>query len=263
MTDDKEAIILKIKKLFALARKNPNPHESEAAAAKAQELLLQYNLSEEQLDAFRSKTERITRQYYTGHQTPNGLQEVRWKIQLADAVAKNNLCKVVHHPYLKKISWIGTEPNIEISKYLYEVLVNDIEFLADKLWKDILTVRDIENKSGKELFTDPSLRRVHGRVWKKSFYLGMVRSLTDRLTTNLNNLKTNSNINALVVLNSEAINRFVYEEFGRLSRGNWGTGGQFNNSAYRTGVEKGKSLQFRKGVSGYGGSIGPKQIGGG
>ena len=102
-----ETIILKIKKLFALARKNPNPHESEAAAAKAQELLLRYNLSESELDTFRSKTERITRQYYTGHQSPNGLQEVRWKIQLADAVARNNLCKVIHHPYQKKISWIG------------------------------------------------------------------------------------------------------------------------------------------------------------
>jgi len=262
MTDDKEAIILKIKKLFALARKNPNPHESEAAAAKAQELLLHYNLSESELDAFRSKAEKITRQYYTGHQSPNGLQEVRWKIQLADAVARNNLCKVIHHPYQKKISWIGTEPNIEISKYLYEMLVNDIEFLAEKLWNDILAIREVEDKSGMEFFTDPSLRTVHGRVWKKSFYLGMVRSLTDRLTKNLNDLRNVANINALVLSNSTAIKEYISGEFGRLSRGHWGTGGQLNNSAYRTGMEKGKSLQFRKGISGYGGSVGPKQIGG-
>jgi hypothetical protein len=261
--ENNESVILKIKKLFALARKNPNPHESEAAAAKAQELLLRYNLSEQELDAFRSKQERITRQFYTGHQSPKGLQEVRWKIQLADAVAKNNLCKVVHHPYLKKISWIGTESNIEISKFLYETLVYDIEFLADKLWKDIMTLRELERThEGMNLFKDPSLRTVHGRVWKKSFYLGMVKSLGERLTQNLNNLKADANINALVVSNSQALKEFVDQEFGRLGRGNWGSGGQLNGSAYRTGIEKGKTIQFKKGVSGYGGSIGPKQIGG-
>jgi hypothetical protein len=261
MTETSEAIILKIKKLFALARKNPNPHESEAAAAKAQELLLQYNLSEEQLDAFRSKEEKITRQFYEGHQSSSGLQEVRWKIQLADAVARNNLCKVVHHPYLKKISWIGTEPNIEISKFLYETLVYDIEHIAEKLWKDILTLRAAEQKAGLNLFTDGSLRTVHGRVWKKSFYLGMVKSLSERLTRNLSDLRNVANINALVIANSQALKEFVDKEFGRLNHSSWRDGGGFNNSAYRSGVAKGKDLQFRKGVSGYGGTAGPKLLG--
>lgn len=262
MTESSDAIIQKIKKLFALARKNPNPFESESAAAKAQQLLLEYNLSEEQLDAFRSKEERITKQFYEGHQTPNGLQEVRWKIQLADAVAKNNLCKVIHHPYLKKISWIGTEPNIEISKFLFETLVWDIEHIAEKLWKDILLLRKAEQDSGLTLFTDGTLRTVHGRVWKKSFYLGMVKSLSTRLTENLSTLKVNNNINALIVINDQAIKQFIFNEFGRLGRGNWSTGGQFNNAAYASGVKQGRSIQFRKGVTGYGGSVGPKLLGG-
>jgi len=261
MIETSEELILKIKKLFALARKNPNPHESEAAAAKAQEMLLKYNLSEEQLDAFRSREERITRQFYTGHQSPNGLQEVRWKIQLADAVAKNNLCKVIHHPYLKKISWIGTEPNIEISKFLYETLVYDIEHIADKLWKDILLLREAEAKTGLTLFTDPSLRSVHGRVWKKSFYLGMVKSLSERLTANLSSLREVANINALVIANSTALKEYIDGEFDRLGRGNWTSSGSFNNNAYRSGVAKGKSIQFKKGVSGYGGTAGPKLLG--
>jgi hypothetical protein len=90
----------------------------------------------------------------------------------------------------------------------------------------------------------------------------MVKSLSTRLTENLSALKTNSNINALIVVNSQAISDFVRREFGRLGTGNWNTGGQFNNSAYQAGVKQGKSIQFRKGVSGYGGNVGPKLLGG-
>lgn len=262
MTDDKEAIILKIKKLFALARKNPNQHESEAAAAKAQELLMQYNLSEDELDKFRSREERITQEFYQGHRSDKGVTEVRWKIQLASAVAKNNLCKIIHHPWKKEISWIGTEPNIEISKFLYETLVWDIEHIADKLWGDILQIRKIEHDNNVILFKDDSLRTVHGKTWKKSFYLGMVRSLSDRLTANLGTLRTNSDINALVVVNDAAIKKYIFDEYGRLSNANWGSGGQINGAGYRAGVEKGKTIQFRRGV-GYGGSVGPKELGSG
>jgi len=256
-----EAIILKIKKLFALARKNPNQHESEAAAAKAQELLMEYNLSEEQLDAFRSREERITQQFYQGHRSVNGLSEVKWKLQLSHAVARNNLCSVIHHPWKKEISWIGTEPNIEISKFLYETLVWDIEHIADKLWKDILEIRALETKYDKLLFKDSTLRYVHGKTWKKSFYLGMVKSLSDRLTANLGNLRTNTNINALVLVNDAAINKYIADTFGTLGHARWESGGSINGSGYRAGVEKGKTLEFRRGV-GYGGVMGPKQISG-
>lgn len=261
MTDDREALILKIKKLFALARKNPNQHESEAAAAKAQELLLQYNLSEEELDNFRSREERISEQFYSGIRTDNGVNEVRWKILLASAVAKNNLCRVIHHPWKREISWIGTEPNIEIAKLLYETLVWDIETIADKLWKDVLTLRAIEKEKGLNLFKDSSLRYVHGKTWKKSFYLGMVRSLTDRLTANLGTLRTNENINALVVVNDTAIRSYISNTYGKLGSGRKDSG-SLNSAGYRAGIEKGKTIEFRRGV-GYGGSLGPKQIGGG
>jgi hypothetical protein len=256
-TTDREKVLAKIKKILALSRNNPSVEESASAAAKVQELLMQHNLSEDEVDAFKTREERITEQFYSGHRAD--INEVQWKLNLSWSVGKANLCKVIHHPRTKEISWIGKESNILIATFLFETLCADLERIADKLWKDILTLRKLEVETGMNLFTDPSLRRVHGKTWKKSFFIGAVKAISERLTANLADLRRNhENMNALVLTNDSAITDYVRDTYGRLGKAG-GSRGQIYGSAYATGVAVGKRMEFKRGV-GAGGASGPAQL---
>jgi hypothetical protein len=255
---DRDSITSKIKKLLALATSNSNIEEAASAAAKAQELLLRYNISESQVDGYKEKEERVSERYSKKHRAGEQ-NESQWKLALSFAVGRNNLCTVIHHPSNKEISWIGKESNILVAEFLFETLCTDIETIADALWTNILMVRQLEEQYDKVLFTDPTLRYAHGKSWKKSFYFGAVDAISLRLSENLRNLKkSDTNINALVVVNDNAVTQYVGKVYPKLGHSNIRTG-EIYSGAYNTGVEAGKRMQFKRGV-GAGGASGPKLL---
>lgn len=261
--NEREDILVKVKKLLSLSKKNSNENEAAAAAAKAQELLLRYNLEMSEVEGVEvgKKDEPFITDYTTSHRAGNGasVNEVRWKILLAFGVAKANLCSVVHMGGQRKLCWLGKKSNIEIAQYIFDTLCVDLEYIADKRWKDLLALRKLQIQHPDiPLFTDESLRWVNGKTWKKSFYIGAVEVIRKRLTENLSSLRVDTNINALVVVNDDKLKVFTKETFGRLGKMG-GSNGQMNWSGYAAGQEAGRNIQFKTGV-GSGGSIGPKMI---
>lgn len=260
MTEEiSETILIKIKKLLNLANDPSNEHEAANAAAKAQEMLLKFNLSEEQLDGVRTdRAEKYTREFYTGHRT--GVNEVRWKILLAFAVAKGNLCKVVHIGGSKQICWIGKPSNIEVAKFLYETLVHDLEQISDRKWKAILQARKLAMADPERVkLKDPSLFSVHGKTWKKSFFLGAVETISERLREGLSELSTDTQMNALIVTSNKELQNYFKELYPR-TRSFGGDNGNIHYAGYNAGREAGKTIQFRRGVNGSGGASGPALI---
>lgn len=115
-----EKILNKIKNLLDLANNNPNENEALAAALKAQELMAKYNVELDQLDN-KQETREIVKEVY--HQS--GKHEMRkWKIGLANIIAKNFRCKVY---FINKqdVVFYGYKEDAKIAlqvfTYLYEI----------------------------------------------------------------------------------------------------------------------------------------------
>lgn len=114
-----EKILNKIKNLLDLANNNPNENEALAAALKAQELMVKYNIELEQLD-HKEETREIVREVYY----QSGKHEMKkWKIGLATIIAENFRCKVY---FINKqdVVFYGYKEDAKIAlqvfTYLYE-----------------------------------------------------------------------------------------------------------------------------------------------
>lgn len=115
-----DKVLNKIKNLLDLANNNPNENEAMAAALKAQELMAKYNIDSSSLDSDSSENEL----YEAVYTDTNKHEMKKWKIGLADIIARNFCCKmyvigkkdVVFYGY-KKDAKIA----LEVFKFLYNV----------------------------------------------------------------------------------------------------------------------------------------------
>jgi len=243
MTDDQEAILSKIKKLLALATSD-NENEAAIAAAKAQTLLIEYNISQEELDSFNdAKSEKVIQVQADGKNRHN---RSAWYDHLAYTVAKANLCNLLVSG--SGVIWIGKKTNIEVAQYIFENLVRDLSRICDTAWGIILKIQKL----------DPTQPKVHGKIWKNNFYHGANQSISDRLRANLVQLKAADNVMALVVRNDIELNEYMHVNYPRL--GHISTHYNSNRSGFDAGKSAGRSVQFGRGL-GAGGSSGPKLLG--
>lgn len=265
-----DKILDRIQKLLALAGNNGNENEVAAAATKVQDMLLQHNLDVAAVAAHAARRadqgrEPIDHDWYRGHRADNGLNEVEWRTTLVFAIARNNLCKAIHYPEKKQFLWIGRRSNIEVSQFLYETLVYDLQDIADAHWKTVLAVREAEDKTGRVLFPEnhSSWRTMHGRTWKTAFFLGAIEKIAKRLDRNMGAFKANDSSSALVVTEDAQLNRYHTNTFGNERLGTYK---QRNHpadaGAYATGQREGARIPFKVGV-GHGGVAVPRRIGAG
>jgi hypothetical protein len=243
VTDDQEAILTKIKKLLALATSD-NENEAALAASKAQTLLIEYNISREDLDNFNNaEHEKVVEVWVDGKNKHN---RSAWYDSLAYIVAKANLCTTLISG--NGIIWIGKKTNIEVAQYIFENLVRDLARICDNAWSIILKIQKL----------DRTYPKVHGKIWKNNFYHGANQAISERLRANLTQLKAVDNVNALVVRNDIELNEFMHIKHPRLTYLH--NSMNSNRSGFDAGKSAGRSVQFRSGI-GAGGSSGPKLLG--
>jgi hypothetical protein len=129
MENGKEKIMERIRKLLALSN-NPNEHEAAAAAAKAQSLLAEYNLSlaevviDKKKDAgFVADGSILTAPY-------------PWRRQLAAAVARLYFCEYYYTTVGPKNNaknahyFVGQPHNIDVAKMMFVYLEQTVDRLA-------------------------------------------------------------------------------------------------------------------------------------
>ena len=148
-------ILDKIKKLLALSTSS-NPNEAASAAAKAQVLLAQYNLELSQVETHSGETSDYCQQDIV----VGGVS--RWRKTLMLVLARPNFCAVVSYKGMERISIVGEPHNIEVVKYLYEYLVQQLEPMAETAYR----------QSGSSM---------HVRTWIDSFFYGAIASIDQRL----------------------------------------------------------------------------------
>lgn len=126
---EKQEAIEKVKKLLRLAEHNPNKAESESAAAKAQSIMDEHNLSIATVNALTGREQEPIYRFESSplNEGNNGTKST-WKQRLGSALARLNGCEM----YLKGPNFIlvGKPSNVETVRYLYAYCEKQIDALV-------------------------------------------------------------------------------------------------------------------------------------
>jgi hypothetical protein len=153
-----ELIVSKVQKLLRLSTANSNAEEAASAAAKAQQLIDEYNLSAAMLtldDA--TPTQSVDEPIRNFDDAPLHKAErlSRWRGQLAMTIAEHNGCKVWRNG--GNLMIIGRPSDAETVRYLFAWLERGVERLAST------------HGAG------------YGKSWRDNFRLGVVETIAQKL----------------------------------------------------------------------------------
>lgn len=209
----REMAIDKIRKILALAENNPSEHEAISAALMAQKLMAKYNIQETEIQ------EEVTDNNIESLQVVVSGKVQKWRLYLAQVVAKNFRCKV----YLRgqDVVFFGYKKDADICKEVFLSLYRIGVKLSDK------AKREARSKYG----TAKGIRN--------SFCIGFV----DGIRSELEKQST-----ALIIIVPKEVN----EKYDNMSRG-WKNRAsnvsvnRFNPDAYSAGKQAGKdAMQSRR-----------------
>lgn len=189
-THEIDRVVERIKKLLALTS-SQNPNEAALAASKAQELLFRHNLSMAMVEA---ATEGGNAAYVADRFDSGGW--MHWRRRLLAAVARNNFCRGVSYQGTREVGIVGEPHNVTVVKHLYAFLVRDIIRLADLGVKGEHTLDEEES-----------------RAWKRSFYLGAVRTVAQRMAEQRQRDITADEQSAALVVRKDQELEDAYKEF--------------------------------------------------
>jgi hypothetical protein len=210
-------LLNKIKKLFALAS-SENIHESEMATLKANQLLLNYNLSLADVNLNKHDLEIIVKRVL---ESPKKNAK---HLAIYDILKTFYVSPVFNHG--KKnvyLEIVGSFENVEIAEYVANFL--DHEF--DRLWK----------KSKKD---NPHLM---GTKAKNSFFRGIAQGFLLKINA-ARNIEQNKNALILIQKSLDQNLDFVYSRLGSSSRSQ-----TFNDkNAMNAGIAAGKNLSINPAI---------------
>ncbi len=157
----REALIAKIKKLFALANNNPSEKEAVAAALKAQKLIADNDVSQSELheEEEQQKVETLKTSMYE-----------KWTIKLANVVATNFRCK---HYFVKV--------HVHYGKCGYEQAFVGYECDAAAARTTFEALRAIANKLANEAVRAAIREYGTARGVRNSFLMGFVNGVRKEL----------------------------------------------------------------------------------
>lgn len=179
MSTVSEAMLKRIRSLLAMSRGNANEHEAAVAASKVQELLLQFNLSVDDVEK-RDASGKVIEDgdLLTSSSNP-------WRRDLALAIAHLYFCDYYwqhvrwkapqrKRPYIRgdKHNFIGLPHNVVVVKEMFVYLVDTIERLASEARKDIVKRKvqiDGTPSSYEHAFRHGCAKRITLRIWER-FY---------------------------------------------------------------------------------------------
>lgn len=227
-----EKIKEKLAKMLAKeesARELGNQAEAEAFAAKIQQMLMEYELSMDDLKKSSAESIHIERERFdTAPLT--GPHESNWVVYLYHACCKTNFCTIlVKSASGTEISIIGTDMNREFLHFMVHQLVPKVRQLAKKSWSEY---EGTEKRN----------------TYIRGFLRGCAKGIQTKLALDLfGQQKNQPQVNALVVQKDRAVQQWIDQNIGRTgtirSRGMSGRGG------YENGVEAGRNININKGIS--------------
>jgi len=218
------AIEERIRKLLALAD-SPNENEADAAAEKAQALMLRYGIEMATIAASGGERLAVDEHVLDGKVDP-------WRRMLAAAVARSAGGRVVWEPDGQARS------QGKIFFYGPAGVVGGIVELYRYLEAQLVVMSAAATAARRE-------RRVHGRTWRNSFLLGAVGRVGQRLDARCaETAQAGENGRALVLVKS-AVDREIERRRPELETSGYRP--SVSRSAYEAGSHAGKRIDLGDG----------------
>lgn len=201
-TTASEQIIQRIKKLLKHAESAKalgSEAEAEAFALKANELLMEYNLS--MLDIAASKDDDavdfsnyVYGEYisYKDNQSGN-----RWKYDLISVLTKYNLCDFTFNRYHVAFRVYGRMENVDVVVWMYNFLSIGLLRLAQERYNTDMLLRS---------------QYTNRYAFLKDFLLGAVRGVQAKLEEQRQTQAKNSQMYGLMVINKEMLDKYIKTE---------------------------------------------------
>lgn len=231
-----DSILAKIKKLQALTTdRGATPEEAATAAAKAQALLFEHNLSQCDVD---TKEQAGPDPYGKVETSLEGANRnaVTWRRTLLYTIAKHNFCTAITLPNQTKMIVIGKRSNVETVLYLNHILVREIERLAVEAGKTVLTNRASYMTS----FCRGAVSTIHKRLQEQ-------QAESEQTATSPTNTRGAGNAVAIRTMSQElnkAVTHF-YPQGLRTSSVRRRVGSM---DGYRSGQQAGAGISMHRGV---------------
>lgn len=224
-----EEILDKIQKLLNMTVANGASLNEAANAAKiAQKLLLEHQLTVADLSNDKASKEKIHDDSFLFE----GQRVIHWKASLAVAVCKVNGCKVytkhVTHTRLR-YAVIGRDSDIEICKYFYDYLSNEIERLCKQAM---------------------ACGYGTGKTWSNCYKQSAVKAVTENLYDAQKEVRAaNTGTTAMVKVDmkAEEVELWAKQNLKLKSQKSYY---RVDNDARTLGYQAGKKISLSKGIGG-------------
>ena len=230
---DREKVIDTIRKLIALSEGTDSPAEAESAAAKAQKLLLKYNLDMAQVNSHIEAEERLVgEEVFDSGELKN---ESNWIVRLYSGVARYNFCSIILKPswqpsYSTPVAIIGRKGNVEAVHYMVEGLVPRIRQMAKAAWQGYAGYE----KKGK--FT-------------RGFLVGCALGIESKLHAEWMQMQVaDDNVRALVVNTRGELEGYMRETYPMLVKGRSRSLSSWEGR--EAGARAGRNMEIRRGITG-------------
>jgi hypothetical protein len=211
-------LMIKIKKLLALSSSD-NIHESEMATTKANQLLLEYNLSLINLNNYEENEVFVARVLESSKKTSKHMAIYEILKTFYVSPVFNHGKKSVY------LEIVGSFSNVEIAQYVAIFLDSEL----DRLWK-------------KTQIDNPHLK---GIVAKNSFFRGVARGYVEKINSINHALQTENKQSLMIIKNSLAQNlQTVYKRLGS----SYSKDLKEHSEASHKGQSAGKNLSIKPGL---------------
>jgi hypothetical protein len=134
MATKQEEMMEKIRKLLKLSEGSSNIHEAQSAAARAQKLMMEYNI-EQCVDRVSANVPQENIENFSNDPIEKTGRFENWKFSLLGAICKINSCQAVKSRTYKQgtaVYMVGRKTDVQTVKYIYQYLIREIEHLADR-----------------------------------------------------------------------------------------------------------------------------------
>jgi hypothetical protein len=218
--------------------------EAANAAARFQELLLKYNLDEDEVLKSGSSAAKIQMLHERFDFTPfakaaYGGYNIAWVQKLASSVSKHCMCAVILSYDKKRLNILGEKNNVALAIYFIEQLIVKIHTAAHIAWR--------LHDGGENKY-----------VYYRAFMMGCVDAIISKLYEEQEKIiRENTGMELMIVSKMDLARRFMKDKFSSISRVTIGKG-TVRGSGYEDGKTAGASMGLNKGLSGAG--SGQKQL---
>jgi len=227
-----EQIIEKIQKLLALqedAKKQGSLDEAETAAAMAQKLLLKYNLDMAKVNGH--EQQEVILKQISAKNTGWNKRQGQWMASLYNGLCKYNFCHLVLSSGWDKeeikLNIMGEPHNMEVVEYMGYTLSQILLRMEKQAWAK---------------YSGPDKKGTFRRGYLQGATLGIISKLREQREREM---QANEQVSALVLVQSEKVEKFKEQEFPNLTKGK---ASYTSSTAVGQGFADGRKVELNQGV---------------